>query len=291
LQRLRAALICRNYEFLDDSLENLCVLEVRVIRSTRRRSNAPRDQIKTSSIEATMPAVFVHGVPDTHRVWNPLLASLTRKDVVALSLPGFGCARPEGFSPIKEQYVEWLIAQLEAIPQPIDLVAHDWGALLAIRTLSLRPELARTWAVGAAPVDSTYRWHSVAALWQTPEVGERIMEALTPEALRQSLITAAVPEPNATETAAHVDATMKACILSLYRSAINVGQEWEPDLTNVPAKGLVLWGENDPYAATEFGTRLAQRTRAAFRFFPQCGHWWQLERPGEVASHLQSLWM
>jgi pimeloyl-ACP methyl ester carboxylesterase len=237
-----------------------------------------------------MPAVFVHGVPDTHRVWNPLLASLTRKDVMAISLPGFGCPLPEGFTPVKEQYVDWLMAQLEAISQPIDLVAHDWGALLAIRTLSLHPELARTWAAGAAPVDSTYQWHDIAALWQTPEVGERVMEAMTPEALRQALITAAVPEPDANETAAHVDATMKTCILSLYRSAIHVGQEWEQDLTNMPAGGLVLWGENDPYAATEFGARFAHRTRAAFRSFRHCGHWWQLERPREVAAHLEGLW-
>jgi hypothetical protein len=46
----------------------------------------------------------------------------------------------------------------------------------------------------------------------------------------------------ATETAAHVDATMKAGILSLYRSAIPVGQEGEPDLTNMPAGVLDLWG-------------------------------------------------
>jgi pimeloyl-ACP methyl ester carboxylesterase len=237
-----------------------------------------------------MPAVFVHGVPDTHRVWNPLLASLRRKDVVTLSLPGFGSPLPEGFTPVKEQYVDWLIAQLEAIPQPIDLVAHNWGALLAYRTLSLRPNLARTWAAGGAPLDSTYKWHAAASRWQTPEVGERVMEATTPDAMRQGLIAAAVPASDAAETAAHLDATMKACILNLYRSAIHVGNEWEADLANVPLGGLVLWGEKDPYAAAEFGARLAQRTRATFCSVSGCGHWWQLERPREVATLLESLW-
>ena len=37
-----------------------------------------------------MPAVFVHGVPDTARVWHALIARLGRKDVVTVSLPGFG---------------------------------------------------------------------------------------------------------------------------------------------------------------------------------------------------------
>ena len=33
-----------------------------------------------------MPAVFVHGVPDTSRVWRPVIERLRRKDVVTLSL-------------------------------------------------------------------------------------------------------------------------------------------------------------------------------------------------------------
>jgi pimeloyl-ACP methyl ester carboxylesterase len=83
---------------------------------------------------------------------------------------------------------------------------------------------------------------------------------------------------------------MKRCILTLYRSAIRVGSEWEPDLRRVVAPGLVLWGEDDPYASVRFGARLAERTRARFVSFPRCSHWWQLERPDEVANELQSLW-
>jgi hypothetical protein len=44
-----------------------------------------------------MPAVFVHGVPDTHRVWHAAVGRLRRHGVVTLSLPGFGCELPTGF--------------------------------------------------------------------------------------------------------------------------------------------------------------------------------------------------
>ena len=37
-----------------------------------------------------MPAVLVHGVPDTHRVWRALVGRLHHDDVITLSLPGFG---------------------------------------------------------------------------------------------------------------------------------------------------------------------------------------------------------
>ena len=41
--------------------------------------------------------VFVHGVPETAAIWDPLIAALGRDDVVALSPPGFGAPVPEGF--------------------------------------------------------------------------------------------------------------------------------------------------------------------------------------------------
>ncbi len=83
---------------------------------------------------------------------------------------------------------------------------------------------------------------------------------------------------------------MKRCILALYRSAIHVAEDWDAELGNVPAGGLVLWGESDPYAATEFGTRLADRLGASLTVYQDCGHWWQLEQPAGVAAELTALW-
>ena len=40
----------------------------------------------------------------------------------------------------------------------------------------------------------------------------------------------------------------------------------------------------------EWGERLARRTGARLVVFPGCSHWWQLERPAEVAAELSTLW-
>ena len=77
-----------------------------------------------------MPAVLVHGVPDTPELWGPLRARLERTDVITPQLPGFGISLPEGFAPSKEAYVAWLVGELEAVGAPVDLVGHDWGSLL-----------------------------------------------------------------------------------------------------------------------------------------------------------------
>ena len=238
-----------------------------------------------------MPAVFVHGVPESHIIWDAIRSRLSRKDVLAPDMPGFGGAPlPSGFTAHMNDYAAWLISELEKAGEPVDLVGHDWGALLSLRAASLRPNLIRTWTIGSGAIDPDYVWHDTAKIWQTPGVGEQVMERLTPDTLTAALVAAAVPAADAASAAEHLDATMKQSILALYRSAVRVGAEWEADLRRAPARGLLLWGEKDPYAAPSFGRRLAERTRARFVELAGCGHWWQLERPADVAKELEGHW-
>ncbi len=115
-----------------------------------------------------MPAVFVHGVPDTSHVWDWVRSYLACRDAVALALPGFASSLPAGFGSTKEEYVDWLIEQLEQLGEPVDLVGHDWGCLLTVRVASIRPDLVRTWAAGSGPVNRDYEWHGLAKVFQTP---------------------------------------------------------------------------------------------------------------------------
>jgi len=198
-------------------------------------------------------------------------------------------ARAAGFDATKEAYVDWLVREIERAGAPVDLVGHDWGAILVQRAVSLRPDLVRTWACGSGPIDAGYVWHDLAQQWQTPGVGEQVMEAITPEAMAEALAAAGVPAEAARETARHVDAAMKDCILRLYRSAVRVGAEWQPDLERVTRPALILWGRNDPYVTPRFGERLAARVRGELLML-ECGHWWPLERPAEVAAVLERFW-
>jgi pimeloyl-ACP methyl ester carboxylesterase len=237
-----------------------------------------------------MPAVLVHGVPSTAAMWEPLRPHLRRADVVTLSLPGFGVPVPEGFACTKEAYAGWLIEAIERLPAPIDLVGHDWGAILVLRAASLRPALIRSWAAVDATIDRDYTWHRLAQAWQTPGRGEEIMERMVPERVAATGIAEGMPETIAREEAARVDATMKAAILRLYRSAVDVGAEWDRDVGLIRAPGLVAWGEDDPYVGVEFGERLVRRTGARWLRLPATGHWLPHQQPEALARALQQLW-
>lgn len=237
-----------------------------------------------------MPAVLVHGVPDTHRLWDRVRAELKRTDIIALSLPGFDAPIPDGFRSTKEEYLAWLIEQIEAIGEPVDLVGHDWGCLLTARIASVRPDLVRTWTGINGPLDPEYKWHYLAEIWQEPGEGEKWMAALDAAEFARNLIDARMPPEDAHESVSHIDDQMKAGILALYRSAINVGAEWKPGLASVQAPALVIWGIDDPYLPNRFADLLGEATRARAVVKLRATHWPLLNVPSDVARELEAHW-
>ena len=237
-----------------------------------------------------MPAVFIHGVPDTYRVWKPVLGHLDRVDIVTLALPGFDSPLPNGFQATKEEYVNWIIKQLEQQSGPVDLVGHDWGCIFVARVASLRSDLIRTWAAGNGPVSKHYEWHPLAKIWQTPGAGEDLMAKLDPKQFSGQLEKLGVPPDLAIEATNHVDERMKDCILRLYRSAVNVGREWQPDLAKIEAPGLVLWGALDESCPVRFADQLGQDTRARRVLKFDTGHWFPLQASVETARALEEHW-
>ncbi len=237
-----------------------------------------------------MPAILLHGVPDTHHVWDALRPYLSRDDVTAIDLPGFGSPVPDGWNATKEEYADWLIAEVEKAGEPVDIVGHDWGAHLTTRLVSLRPDLVRSWVIGSAAIDEEYVWHDMARSWQTPGVGEQVMQAMSGAALEAGMAGAGVPAEHAAVTASNVDDTMKDCILKLYRSATEVGKEWQPDSENIDRPGLLIWGGKDPYMPVDLARKMAERTGARLLVFEDSSHWWPLEKPAEAASALEEFW-
>ncbi|MFI7638347.1 alpha/beta fold hydrolase [Nonomuraea sp. NPDC049400] len=242
-----------------------------------------------------MTLVLVHGVPETAAVWDPLRAALSRQDVRALALPGFGCPRPDGFSSTKEEYVAWLAGELESMAgDEIDLVGHDWGGGLVVRLVSTRPGLVRSWASDAAGIGHPgFEWHDLARAWQTPGAGEAFFEQLlaAPVAEQAKAYEGfGVPHEHALPMASAVDQVMAESILALYRSAVHVAEEWSPAFADIPVPGLVLAPSDDPFAARDLARESAARAGAAVADLPGLGHWWMLQDPAAGAARLAAFW-
>jgi pimeloyl-ACP methyl ester carboxylesterase len=236
-----------------------------------------------------MPAYLVHGVPDSPAIWEPLRRHLRRTDIVTPTLPGFGTPLPTGFGATCDEYVDWLIADIATLRAPVDLVGHDWGSILALRIASVRPDLVRTLAAGSGPLDLEYQWHETAVLWQTPDIGEQLMEIFGGDPAIDGLVAGGLPRAYATEAVARIDDRMRSTILKLYRSAIDVNPRWAPGLDAVRCPALVVWPVDDPFVDRRFGARLATRVHGSL-LEVDGGHWWPAAQPEKVAAALEQLW-
>jgi pimeloyl-ACP methyl ester carboxylesterase len=239
-----------------------------------------------------MTAVFVHGVPETTQVWEPLVAHLERDDVALLALPAFGSPRPDGFDATMNTYAAWLAEQLAAY-ESVDLVTHDWGALLALRVLADRPANVRSWVSDMGNLDPTFEWHDTAKTWQTPGDGEALMDVFVdaPLADRAAILAGVgVPGDEATKMAEKLDRTMADAILDLYRSATDVGSEWGPGIDQIAAPGLLIQSMLDPFRSPGRVQGLADRTNAEIATFAEAGHFWMLDEPEEAAQVITDFW-
>lgn len=242
-----------------------------------------------------MVCIMIHGVPETPSLWAPLIEQLDLPidQLVMPAWPGFTGPAPQGFSCTKEAYVDWLIDLLEtevARSGPVDLVGHDWGAMLCLRVAHLRPELVRTWAALNACVVPGERWHQVGRLWHTPVIGELVNLCLRPWLARLLLPKLGMPKDMAKVLSAQMGPDMKRAILPLYRSAINVNDEWGEDLSNLPKRGLLIWGKQDPFMSLSKAKKFSLRWDVPLLVKRALGHWSLCENPRYVANQLRRHW-
>lgn len=244
-----------------------------------------------------MPAILVHGNPETAAIWGPLLKQIERDDISTLSPPGFGAPTPDGWTATRAEYAAWLTAELEAIGEPVDFVGHDWGGGHVMAVAMSRPDLLRSWCIDVAGIfHPDYVWHDMAQLWQTPDVGEETVEAMigAPTADRIANYQAlGMPVDVAGELAEATDEEMGRCILALYRDAAQPAlSEAAAGLPSAAARpGLVIVACDDHFVGTEEMARhSAEQAGASVTVLDGVGHWWMLQDPAAGAQALGAFW-
>lgn len=244
-----------------------------------------------------MTVVLVNGNPETPAVWRPLIVALGRSDVVTLAPPGFGAPVPDGFAATYDEYVSWLVAELEKLGEAVDLVGHDWGSNFTFRVACERPDLLRSWVIdtagGFAP---DYSFPDVSRVWQEAGAGEKAManwlamDLPARTALNEALGMSA---DVAAELAVAFDKPMTDCILGVYRSVPeSVLADWGQRAADASARpGLVVIPTHDEYTGTPGQHHwLAEKAGAQAAVLEGLGHWWMLQDPAAAAEALTRFW-
>lgn len=249
-----------------------------------------------------MPAVFVHGNPETAAVWGPLFAELegagtARPSLVCLSPPGFGAPLPAGFGATVGEYRDWLTGELTRFAEPVDLVGHDWGGGHVLNVVMSRPDLVRSWVSDAIGIfDADYVWHELAQRWQSPGAGEADVAARFGAPVDKrvaTLVERGMSEAVAEQVAHGQDEAMGRALLALYASAAQpVMAELGRDLERAAQRpGLALLATEDHVGGTvEQRGRAARRAGARVETLDGLGHWWMTHDPGRSVRVLTGFW-
>ena len=242
-----------------------------------------------------MTVVFVHGNPEVDAIWNPLRAELGL-DSVALSPPGFGAPVPDGFDATSDAYTAWLVDELERFDEPVDLVGHDWGGGHVMRAATRRPDMVRRMVTDIAGTgDPDYVWHDMAQLWQQPSVGEAFFErsaGIDVEQRIANFVAAGMSPEGARACAEASGPEMAACVLALYRSAVQPKMtEWADEYAAVADRPptLVVIALDDHYTGGEtLARRTADKWGAEVAVLEGLGHWWMMQDPTRCAEVLRT---
>jgi pimeloyl-ACP methyl ester carboxylesterase len=222
--------------------------------------------------------VMLHGFGSSLETWFrqvPLLARDHR--VLVLDLKGFGfSARPPGdYSPREQARLVFGLMDKLGFDKAA-VVAHSWGAAVALEMALLHPQrvqklvLVSAW-VFPEQVPVGLRWA------QLPVLGEIIFGLFYAERPEEKMALAFYrPEKLPQQLVEMVEESMdwpgtRAAALAAVR-----GLDFERRLARhgeISQPVLLLWGRDDAVALVEFGLKLErQLPRARLVVFDECGH-------------------
>ncbi len=250
---------------------------------------------------AGIPALFLHGNPDTSRIWKGVIDRLEhRYRCLAPDLPGFGRSEVDldTFDFSLDGLAHWVedVLNSTGVGEPVNLVVHDFGGIFGLAWAVQHPDRVRTIAITNTLFHADYRWHVWARIWRTPYLGEFSMWTFSVPILGRLSARLSIKLGSRKLPMAEIDRTFdefgvrtRATVLRLYRATDpeNFGG-WEEKMlaVNRSIPSLVLWGDHDPYIGRQFAERFGAR---GVVHLADCGHWVPSEEPELVSRHL--LWL
>ena len=210
-------------------------------------------------------ALLVHGWPESSYMWREQLPAIAGAGwrAVAPDLPGYGDSAPDppGTWERHMQALDRFVRELE-LP-PVALVVHDWGVPIGLRWGCDHPERVAALVISDGGFFADRRWHDLANLLRTPGEGEKFIEAFDRDAFDGALRAASAgmsDEALDEYWKAFTTPDGRRGALELYRSGdFDKLEPYEGCLTRLGLPALIVWGEQDRFAAVKMAHRFHEQ--------------------------------
>jgi pimeloyl-ACP methyl ester carboxylesterase len=256
------------------------------------------------------PVVLLHGFPETWRCWIRQLPALVQAGcrVIVPDQRGYNLSdKPKGIKAYRvDTLAEDILGLIDALDyEKVNLVGHDWGALVAWMLAVKHPERLHRLGIINVPHPAVMwqflrrdleqmRRSLYALFFQLPWLPEMILRArdwrLAASALcRTSRENAFTEEDIEKYKEAWSQPGAMTAMLNWYRAAARDRPQLTDDM-RIRARALILWGVND----VALSRRMARPSLdycedGRLIFFPEATHWVQREEAEEVNRHLLEL--
>lgn len=231
--------------------------------------------------EGDRVALLVHGYPESSYMWRHLMPALAtnRWRAIAPDLAGFGESPLDGPG-TWEAHVD----RLQRFHEQHDLgrvllITHDWGVMIGLRWACDNPDAVRALVISDGGFFADRRWHDVANVMRTPGEGEKLMDAITRDALAAAL--PAVSDDAIDEYwKAFATEEQRRAHLELYRSGdFEKLEPYEGRLAALGVPALIVWGADDRFANVRMAYRFEEELPNAELAIVKAGHFVWEEEP------------
>ena len=246
---------------------------------------------------AGLPVIFMHGLPTSKELWNPVLANLpTDWRLITFDLLDYGesekTARPTNHKERAETLDE-LRAYLGL--EKFALVAHDLGSSVAVDYLGTFAERIDKLVLMSPPVYPDFVEPFIVKLVRTPGLGEALVAIIKPLLLRVGMAKGMVHKDNLTPdileaiSGGFSGAEGAAALLRVLRwgRPFSMFTDYPAIIDSIRAPTLVIQGRQDPYIPEDQVTRLRDTIPGCKLVFIENGaHFLPLDTPQEVAQEI-----
>jgi haloalkane dehalogenase len=251
-----------------------------------------------SQASDSLPALCIHGWPQSSYMWRHLLSSLasTGRRSLAPDLPGFGDSLPDppGTYERHVEAVERFRCHIGL--KQVVLAVHDTGGLIGLRWACDHPDAVAGLVITNTGFFPDHEWIEIAKTMQTPIQGEALVDSLSREGFATLLAAAsnAFDEPALDEYwKAFSTAGNRRGMLELYRSFdLDELKPYQKRLAALGVPTLILWGQQDEYLPLDYASRFAREIPGSkLVLLERVRHFLFEDEPGrcaqEVADFLQ----
>lgn len=236
-----------------------------------------------------IPVILIHGMAASLHDWQSLLPSLERAGYhcYALDLPGHGAsAKPQDVRyyhtpAIYQQLEDWIYSL--RLSEPAYLVSHSLGGYFSLEFAYRNPQLVR----GMALISPLYTPDQLSSLlrhlnWR-PDLSEKIWNRIPEWLINLWMLL------DTTHTTRIPGEARQQIALDFKRSApqivhtVDMVLDLTPQLAEISAPGLVIWGKHDTTLNPTYYPRLVSSLpNAQGLSLPDCGHQPHIEQSQTV---------